>query len=214
MGLSTDSNFKYSAKGDWATSCNRNHLARHVREGGMVSDPIGHEIAGQFVDGMMLSQDFAQLASLHRFNREDLILVISAATEAGLKGEIPSPCVQDGFPRLLGCVLLQNHDFLEGIMRLSNRLAGNDEFIAEINANPIQASDAVRRAAIIKITSTVGKGVYERVTAANGPPDFGVEVGGQGMANATPPGGCGCASIILLGFFLGAAGAVWTLNYV
>lgn len=161
MSLSTASNFKYSAKGDWATSCNRNHLASHVREGGMVSDPIGHKIARQFVDGMMLSQDFAQLASLHRFNREDLILVISAATEAGLKGEIPNPCVNDsGYQVLLGCVLLQNHDFLEGIMRLSNRLAGNDEFIAEIKANLSEEPDAVRRAAIIKITSTVGKGVY------------------------------------------------------
>lgn len=223
MGISTDSNFKYNAKGDWITSCNRNHLERHVRKGGEVFDSIGKQIAGKFVDGMMLSQDFAQLALLHRFNKDDLIWIISSVTAAGLDGDIPNPCVQDGSPRLLGCVLLQNQFFLERIMTNANRLMNNDEFVESVingrfKKGYADASNQVKTAnlrteAIMEASVSVGKVCYEQVSAANGPPpDFVVESGGTGVATAKPPGGCGCASLIILGFTLGAATTMWALS--
>lgn len=65
------------------------------------------EIAGRFVDRMMLSEDFTALASLHQFSRDELVYIIIIATESGLLEDIPSPCVNDVVPRLLGIVLLQ-----------------------------------------------------------------------------------------------------------
>ncbi len=222
MGISTDSTFKYNAKGDWITSCNRNHLLQHIRKGGEVFDSVGKQIAGQFVDGMMMSKDFAELALSHRFNKDDLIWIIIFITAAGIDGEIPNPCVQDAMPRLLGCVLLQNHVLLEQVMINANRLLNDDEFIESVvngrfksqyvNATLQQRTANLRREAISKASVSVGKACYDHITAVNGPPpEFVVDSGGSGVETAKPPGGCGCAALIILLATLGITSSVWAL---
>lgn len=218
MGIDTASNFKYHLRGEIITNACSRQLLRHVEEGGSLRDPVGSEIASKFVDGMMLSEDFASLVSLHQFSRDELVYVITIATESGLTVEIPSPCVNDVYPRLLGVVLLQNRDCTAGLLSEARRMESDQAlktFFEDKDKFPnVDVSDRqklVKQAAIGMVTKVFAKRIYTRITEANGPPEFTVRAGGTGLSSAKPPGGWGCASLIIMGFTLGSASCLWCL---
>ncbi len=202
MSISTDSDFKWTLKGDMQTSAARNQLADHIKAGGLPDDEVGRKIVAKFLDALFLSPDYQSFVVGCGFNRSDLESILGYAIAAGLDGEIPSPCVQDGFPRLLGCILLEKK---EALQEISSRIreAGNGttgslgSAIGDLKPSTVAAID--RDNAIADATIEVGRKYYEYITSHNGAADFQINRAGSGLASTQSQSGCGCMSLILAG---------------
>jgi hypothetical protein len=212
MGISTDSDFQWTAKGDWQTSVYRNLLRSHIMEGGTGNDPVGREIILRYIGALMLSSDFQKVVARYRFNAIDLKNVISAAISAGLSGDIPSPFIQDGIPRPLGCVLLEKKSAIIPIMQMVNETeARHIETVRESLGPDADARDCAtlgRCTAITEATIEVGLHHFHYITKRNGPANVEINQNGEGLPSADPPGGCGCAPLLILGGIVFSSGGL------
>jgi hypothetical protein len=215
MSVSTDSDFKWTAKGDWQTSVYRNLLRDHIKAGGRGDDLVGIQIISKFVNAVILSSDFRDLVSLHRFNAKDIRDVVSSAISAGLEGQLPSPFIQDGFPRVLGCILIENKTAITSIMRMVNETQMRHiQAITDAhghNLNPKECRVLGRFSAISEASVEVGRFNYDYITQKNGPAQVTIKINGQGLLTADAPGrGCGCAPLLLFGGMVLSTGAFIT----
>ncbi len=193
----TACNFKWNAKGDFALTALRFHFADHLKLGGKPDDQIGMQIIGKFIDTLMLSPDFVDVIQAGNFDRDNLIDIVVTATNLGIEGELPSPCVQDGFPMPIGCVLVQRKEILIHIIQEVNKRLGPDS----------TAFDKVN--AIIEATIPVAKAYYATILIKNGPADFTIDASGKGVSSPIPPGGC-VGLIGLMGAMAGLMG-LWVV---
>ena len=213
MSVSTLSDFKWSAKGDWQISVYSSMLCEHVQKGGAGHDQVGGEIIDKLIAAKMQSPDFRELCIRHKFNNQDLHNVVSTAIAAGLDGDLPGVFIKDGGPRLLACVLIDKKSAITEIM--TRVLMTESEHIAAAKkAHPDIIEPGLiamvgRDAAVTKATLEVGKLHYDFITKTNGPEETTVDSNGKGLPSSQPPGGgCGCASLIVLGGIILSSGAV------
>lgn len=204
MSVSTDSDFKWTAKGDWQTVTYRNLLCDHIEQGGTGDDQVGSEIIKKYIGALMLASDFRELAAHYRFNTADLHNVISMVISAGLEGELPSPFIQDGIPKLLACVLVEKKAAITAIMQRVNQTeASHVEEAKELHPNVTEPRDRAifgRINAIAEATVEVGRQHYDFITKMNGPASATINPNGKGLPTSNVPGGgCGCAPLLILG---------------
>jgi hypothetical protein len=218
MSVSTDSDFRWTLKGDVQTTAYRNLLGDHVKAGGTGDDQIGSEIIQKYIGALMLAEDFQRLTAHYRFNSMDLHNIISTAIAAGLEGEMPSPFIQDGLPRLLACVLVEKKAAITEIMqKVAEAELHQSEFAQDIHTDEefIPLATQKKIDAILNATLEVGRKHYDYITGMNGPPDVAINQNGKGLISSkNPGGGCGCAAVLLLGGVIVSSGAAVCLSVI
>lgn len=169
-------------------------IKRHLGVNGHILDRVGKELTVQFVVAAMNNPAIKDAARHYGFTIDDLCMMYAAMVECVM----PNPLIKDstGFAQYL-CASLQ---FIEPF-RVENIMGTIHKELRP------EMTDEERKSAIIEAAQTCSEQTWLQHTASRGEAEFSIEPSGTGSKSAS-----GCASLIILGFTLGAATTLWALS--